>query len=134
MHSQLVHHLAILTAAVVQWFLGWLWYGVLFKMAWKGLVGRRDGEPFANPNFVMAITFVANLVLAFVLAHLIVLAGAKTLLYGVQIGLIAGLGFVIPPMFAQHVSENRPFKLFGINSVYWLLAMAIGGAILAVWR
>ncbi len=34
MHFLQVNFAAVLTAAVIQWVLGWLWYGVLFKKAW----------------------------------------------------------------------------------------------------
>jgi hypothetical protein len=49
-------------------------------------------------------------------------------------GVVCGLGFVIPPLIAQHVAEKRPFKLFGINTLYWLFAMLFSGGVLAVWH
>jgi hypothetical protein len=53
---------------------------------------------------------------------------------GSLLGAICGLGFVVPPLFAQHISEQRPFKLFGINALYWLIAMYLSGGILAIWQ
>jgi hypothetical protein len=38
---------------------------------------------------------------------------------------------VAPVMITQSISEKRPVKLFAINAAYWLLAMMIGGGILA---
>jgi len=29
----------VLVSAVVQWLLGWLWYGVIFRKSWRALVG-----------------------------------------------------------------------------------------------
>jgi hypothetical protein len=49
------------------------------------------------------------------------------------VGAVCGCGFIIPPLFAQHISEGRPFKLFGINALYWLIAMYFSGGILAIW-
>jgi hypothetical protein len=53
---------------------------------------------------------------------------------GSLIGAVCGLGFVVPPMFAQHISEKQPFKLFGINTLYWLIAMYLSGGVLAIWQ
>ena len=43
MHFLQVNFAAVLTAAVIQWVLGWLWYGVLFKKSWLELVGQKRG-------------------------------------------------------------------------------------------
>jgi MFS family permease len=129
-----VNHLAVLTAAVVQFLLGWLWFGVLFKKAWLGLVGQKEDAKPANPAYTMVMTFVANLILSFVLAHLVIWAGGVTFSRGAFVGLVCGLGFVLPPMFAGDICERRPFKLFGINAVYWMIGMMLSGGILAVWK
>jgi len=128
-----VNVLAVLVAAIVQWFLGYLWYGVLFSKDYKALV-QKDGAKAPNMGGVMSLIFICNLILSFALVKIIVLGEWLTFPKGVLIGAILGLGFVIPPMFAQHISEGKPFKLFGINALYWLIAMAISGGILAVWR
>jgi hypothetical protein len=39
-----------------------------------------------------------------------------------------------PPLFVQHVFEHRPANLLAINAAYWLVAMALGGAILAAFH
>ncbi len=130
-----VNILAVLTAAVIQWVLGWLWYGVLFKKDWTALVVKNSTTP-TNPGGVMALIFVANLILAFALVKIIILEGLgwATFGKGSLVGAICGLGFVVPPMFAQHISENKPFKLFGINALYWLIALYLSGGILAIWQ
>ena len=40
----------------------------------------------------------------------------------------------IAPNFAQGIYESRPFKLFAINSGYWLVGLLITGGLLATWR
>jgi hypothetical protein len=84
----------------------------------------------------MALIFIANLILSFALVKIIVLEGPlwATFGKGSLVGAICGLGFVVPPMFAQHISEGKPFKLFGINALYWLIAMYLSGGILAIWQ
>jgi hypothetical protein len=39
-----------------------------------------------------------------------------------------------PQIFTQHIFEGRRVNLLAINAAYWLLAMAIGGAILAAFH
>jgi hypothetical protein len=79
----------------------------------------------------MLASFIANLVLSFVLAHLIKWSGATALPRGVYIGAICWVGFMAPPLLTEHIFEKRPARLFAINAAYWLLAMMIGGGILA---
>jgi hypothetical protein len=128
-----VNFLAVLTAAVVQWLLGWLWYGMLFKKDWTALVPK-DSSKSASPGAVMALIFFANLILCFALVKIELLTGWTTFGRGSLVGAVCGLGFVAPPLFAQHISESRPFKLFGINALYWLIAMYLSGGILAIWQ
>jgi len=128
-----VNILAVLVAAVVQWFLGWIWYGMLFKKDWTALVVSEGAEP-SNAGGAMALIFIANLILCFALVKIELLTGWATWGRGSLVGAVCGLGFVVPPMFAQHIAEKRPFKLFGINALYWLIAMYFSGGILAIWQ
>jgi hypothetical protein len=126
--------LAVLAAAVLQWLVGWLWYGVIFNKSYRVLVGAPEGQKSSNPGGVMALVFITNLILAFALAQIVVLSGVTDITKGMFVGVVCGLGFVVPPLLAQHVSEGKPFKLFGINAIYWLIAMALSGSLLAVWH
>jgi hypothetical protein len=128
-----VNVLAVLVAAIIQWVFGYLWYGLLFKKDYKALV-QREGAAAPNAGGVMALIFIANLILAFAIAKIIPLTGWVGFGKGSLVGAILGLGFVVPPLFAGHISENKPFKLFGINALYWLIAMYLSGGILAIWQ
>jgi hypothetical protein len=127
-----VNVLAVLVAAIVQWVFGYLWYGLLFKKDYKALV-QTEGAATPNPGGVMALIFIANLILSFALAKIIPLTSWTGFAKGSLVGAILGLGFVVPPIFAGHISEGKPFKLFGINALYWLIAMYLSGGILAIW-
>ena len=124
--------LAVLAAAVLQWLIGWLWYGVIFNKSYKSLVGAPEKQ--AGAGGTMALIFITNLILAFAVAQIIMLSGVKDLTMGMFVGVVCGLGFVVPPLLAQHVSEHKPFKLFGIHSIYWLIAMGLSGSLLAMWH
>jgi Protein of unknown function (DUF1761) len=129
-----VNLLAVLTAAVIQFMLGWLWYGVIFAKPWRALVGVKEGEKSDNAGGVMALIFVANLILSFAIAQIMLLTPWANFSKGTLEGVICGLGFVVPPLIAQHVAERKPFKLFAINALYWLFAMMLSGGLLACWH
>ena len=53
---------------------------------------------------------------------------------GALVGFISWAGFIAAPSIAQNIYEGRPFKLFAINTGYWLVAVLITGGLLAVWQ
>jgi Protein of unknown function (DUF1761) len=131
-----VHHLwvLVLISAVAQWVLGGLWYGLVFKKSWRKLVGYAEGEKPKNQIFGGVASFIACLLLSYVLVHIVHWAGAIVFTGGAKIGIICWVGFMAPPLFAQHIYENRRVNLFAINASYWLLAMALGGGIMAAFH
>jgi hypothetical protein len=124
----------VIISAVVQWLLGALWYGVVFKKSWMKFVGFAEGEKPQYRLFGMVVSLVACLLLSFVLAHTVGWAGSITFTGGAKIAIICWLGFMAPPLFTQHVFENRRANLFAINASYWLLAMAVGGGIMGAFH
>ncbi len=123
--------IAVLVSAIAQWVLGIVWYGAIFRKSWQALVGLAEGTKPRSMVFSLITSCVACLLLSFVLVHLEVWAGTIAFSGGVKIGVICWAGFIAPPLFTQHIYENRRANLFAINAAYWLLAMALGGGILA---
>jgi hypothetical protein len=134
MHLLHFNHLAVLTAAVAQFFLGWLWYGIVFQKAWIKLTGNCQGGDKSGMAKTLGLTFLSNLVFAFGMAHAVGWAHADSVASGTLIGLIFALLLVAPPLFAQDICEKRPLQLFTLNFFYWLLCAVISGGILAAWR
>ena len=128
-----ISYVWVVVAAVVMWLLGALWYGVIFKKSWHKMVFA-EGEKPKNAIFAMVASLCANLLLSFVLAHIVKWSGAMLFTKGFMLGVVCWLGFMAPPLFAQHIWEGRRANLFAINAAYWLLAMALGGAILAAFH
>jgi len=131
-----IHHIVglILVSAIIQWLIGFLWYDVFFKKSWKKLAGIPEDQKMKDRIFPMITTFIACLLLSFVLVHVVALAGARLFTSGAKIGVICWVGFIAPPLFAQHIFERRRANLFAINVAYWLIIMAVGGGILAAFR
>ena len=133
MHYFDIKILAVLVAAIIQWVIGALWYGLIFAKPWKALVSPKEGQKTAAIAYAWITSFIANLILCFVLVHIILWAGRAALGRGAFVGLACWLGFMAPPLCAQHIYEGRPFKLFIINAGYWLVAMILAGAVLSCW-
>lgn len=132
-HAVAINLFALLTSAAIQWVIGALWYGVIFKKSWKAMVGG-EATTGGRAIFAMVCSFVASVILCFVLVHIFMMAGTPTFRGGAALAIICWLGFMAPPMFAQHIYERRPANLFAINAGYWMIAMAVSGGVLAVWR
>ncbi len=136
MHHLHFNHWAILVSGVILWLLGATWYSpALFAKPWMALLGINKNVPNKKslvPGMIASL--IGDLILSFVLMHVIGWAGVTTVGWGVFIGVLMWLGFFVGPALPQGIYENRPFKLFAINAGYWLVGLIIVGGLLAVWR
>ena len=131
-----VNYLAILIAAIVNMAVGAYWYSPAgFGKQWASLSGHGDiskiDKKGANKSYVWM--FVASLVMAFVLANVVRLAGAATIVEGAIVGFWVWLGFMATVQIGVVLWDNKPPKLFAINTLYSLVTLLINGAILAIW-
>ncbi len=124
----------IVIAAVIEWLLGALWYGLIFRKSWMAMAGFSETNKPKNGAMTMACSFIACLLLTFVISYVVGWAGAMTFTQGIKFGVICWVGFIAPPLITQHIAENRRANLFAINAAYWLLVMAIGGGMTAAFH
>jgi hypothetical protein len=135
MHHLHFNHWAILVSALIQWFLGAAWYSpALFAKPWMAMVSVRTKTKTVSMIVGMIASFVGSVVTSFILAHVVIWSGAATFSLGALIGFILWLGFIAAPLAASYIYEGRPFKLFAINTGYWLVALIVTGGLLAVWH
>jgi len=127
---------AILVSALIQWFIGALWYSpVLFAKPWMAMIFiRKDSVKKNSMIFGMIASFIGSLVTSLMIAHVAIWSGASTYPEGMLIGFILWLGFIAAPLWASYIYEGRPFKLYAINTGYWLVCLLVSGGLLAVWR
>jgi hypothetical protein len=128
-----INYLAVLLAAVAAWLVGAVWYMALGK-PWMAALGKTQqelmgptGKPSAGP---FIISFVAELVMAFALAFLIVRIGPVTLASGITTGLLAWLGFVATSMVVNHGFSGARPMLTVIDSGHWLAVLLVEGAVI----
>ncbi len=131
-----INYLAVLSAAVAGWAFGAIWY-MAFANSWMAAVGTtREKIEHANQQpggylpFVFA--FIACVIMAWVLAGIIghLGPGQVTLRNGVISGLFCWLGFVITTLLVNNSFAMRPRILLVIDGGYWLLVLALMGAII----
>ena len=133
-----VDYLAVLAAAAGAWIAGAVWYGVLGKF-WLAALGKTKAElmgPGGKPQpgpFILS--FVADLVIAFVLAGVVgaVGAGKVNVLTGVVTAALLWLGFVVTTLAVNNAFSGRKTTLTVIDAGQWLFALAVAGAIIGAF-
>jgi hypothetical protein len=125
---------AILVCAIVYWLIGALWYAVLFRAPWMALE-LANAQPSSRMNATVPyiITFLLNLLIAFVLAQICMWRNANTIGRGAAVGILLWIGFVGPITLTTQLYEIRPMELYAINQFYPLVGLCVMGAILGGW-
>jgi hypothetical protein len=128
------NYAAVFVSALAYWILGALWYAMLFNKTWIALE-QIDVNKAQNMNQVVltVVTFLLNLLIAFVLAQICVWRNANTAARGAALGILLWIGFVGPVTFTTYMYEMRPVQLFAINEFYPLVGLCLMGAILGAW-
>ncbi len=130
--------IAVIIGGFANFFLGALWYAVLFQKPWVKATGRTVEEIHQNggPGFSMALTLLGGIVTTLVIAILYQWGGGSTLLDGVLTGLMLGLGISIWERLktAVYNVDNRvqPWALFTIDAGYNVCGLALAGLVYAL--
>jgi hypothetical protein len=128
------NHTHLLLVALLQWVLGAVWYSpVLFANPWTALNEVRPEAKGIRMVLGMIVSFLGCLLIAFVLMHIIWWSGAYGLKQGARVGFILWAGFFLAPLAVQTLYDGKAFKLFAATAIYWLVALAASGALLAHW-
>lgn len=130
-----VNILAVVVAAIVSFFIGWLWFSVLFVKPWMKLHGTdpasMKGMPM--PYGKMAIEFIATLVVAYFIAEFAAWVDATGIVAGLVLGFWLWLGFQATQLLGGVLWEKMPIKLYMILAGRWLVSMLVMAAIIGVW-
>lgn len=135
-----VNYIAVLVAAVVAWLAGAAWYMTLGtawmnahgwsaeKIAERKTKGMQDKSPFI-------ISFIAELVMAWVLAGLLAHLGPGTVTIwnGIVSAAFIWLGFVATTMVVNNAYGGAKHMLTVIDSGHWLLVLVVMGAVIGAF-
>jgi Protein of unknown function (DUF1761) len=135
----LVTHLnyaALVVGALVNIIVGALWYSpVGFGRAWSILTGLNMMDmPKAQANKAIAIVAGGAIIQTLALAVLIYSLNAHTALQGLSIGLLVWLGFTAATTLGDMLYSRRGWKLWWLNSSFFLLVQLADALILSKWR
>lgn len=125
--------IAVIVAAVVIYFIGFLIYGLLFSGYWMAQYGY-TADSFAGHEWKMFLGPVMPILTVLGLAALLQAAGASGLMAHLRIGFIAWAGFCLPTMlyaFAYGILIT-PGAL-ALDLAHLLLGVLAASAVL-VWR
>jgi hypothetical protein len=127
-----MNYLAIVIAAVAAWLAGAGWYMALGK-TWTAALGTEKmtpagQRPAAFLPYVYA--FIAELLMAWILAGLLGHIGALTVRGGIISAAFCWLGFVMTTMAVNNIFAGRDARLLLIDGGHWLLVLVLMGAII----
>jgi hypothetical protein len=133
-----INTLAILIAAIVGWLAGAVYYMALGKHwvaaqgstmeAFKARQAALKGTTAAWLPFALA--FLADLVMAWVLAGIVGHLGSVTIRSAVISALFAWGGFVLTTTLVNNAFSGRRHALTAIDAGHWLLAMLLMGVVI----
>lgn len=123
--------LGIIVATVVAFFIGFLWYGLIFAEQWIALTGVADegGDPMW-----MMLGLVQTLVTMIGLGWFIARDGAAGWMGGLKIGLVAGIAFALMTSAYGFIYQTAPLGLLPIDWSHLLVVYAVGGALIGGLR
>ncbi len=126
-----IDYWAVVIAAVAGYVAGALWYWALSKPWQKAQGFTPESMKTQQSPVPFILAFVANLVMAFVLAGLIVQIGAgqATIRGGAIAGAIVWFGFVLTTLATNYSFSRRPTQLLLIDSAHWLIVLILQGAV-----
>lgn len=129
-----MNYLAIVIAAAAAWLAGAGWYLALGK-TWTAALGTTPEQmaqarqrPGGFLPFVYA--FIAELLMAWILAGLLGHIGAFTLRGGIISAAFCWAGFVITTMVVNNGFARRDARLLLIDGGHWLIVLLLIGAII----
>lgn len=132
-----INYWAVLVAGLLGFGLGGVWYRLLAN-PWKTAHGFTTEQIRAHHGkgaapWPLIIAFVADLVMAWMLAGVIGHLGAVSVKNGVIAALFLWLGFVITTLAVNNTFGMRKPLLIVIDGGHWLAALLLMGAVIGAW-
>ncbi len=118
--------LVILAAGVVSVIIGYIWYHPrIFGGLWMRLAGITP-EMAERAQHRKLLHAVLGLLASVLVAYVMFWFGAAWSVYdwttALQLAFWCWIGFAAPLLLGSTIWEQRPFRLYLINALYWLVA------------
>ncbi|MBM4171926.1 MAG: DUF1761 domain-containing protein [Ignavibacteria bacterium] len=131
-----INYIAVLLCGIVAMGIGALWYSpMLFGKIWVASIDKTEEELEKDfqPIKAYSVSFLAQLVMAFVLALLLRYVNAGTPEEGIRLGFMVWIGFTATTMTVNFLFEGKTFKHFLVDSSYHFIVLMLSGLILGAW-
>lgn len=132
-----VNYMAVIASGIAMMVLGYVWYGPLFGKKWMKLMGLKN-ESMKGKGAEMAksygLMFISALVLSYVMAHVLGAFQANSVSLALQGAFWTWLGFIATTMLGGVLWAKKPWTLYFIDTVYYLIGLGIISIILTLWK
>ena len=135
-----VNYLSILVAAAAAWIFGGIYYSTLSRQ-WLAAQGKTAesckaemaGKSAAAKSAPFIVVFVGEFIIAWMLYGILFHLNMYTLRGGVITALFCWFGFVLTTIATNNAFQSRRVMLTVLDSIAWLGAFVIMGAIVGWW-
>lgn len=132
-----ISYIATLCAAAAAWIFGAVWYSALSRQ-YQTSLGKTPGKILSAgrqkpPIGALVSCFVAELLMAVVLANLMHHLGFMTAKAGAMLGTACWLGFVATTVTVNNEFPGRSTMLTVIDSGHWLGVLLIEGLVIGAF-
>lgn len=130
--------LSILVASLIPMLLGFIYYHAkVFGKVWMKSLGKTE-EDFKGTN--MLVVFGVSIIMSFLLSIFLINFNNSpgqegefdTFLHGAWHGAFIGILVAMPVLVTNGLFELKNFRNLAINTVFWILTLALMGGVLDV--
>jgi hypothetical protein len=125
-----INILAVILVAVSNMAIGFVWYSMKgFGKAWMKENKFTMEDISGGPDLGYLFVTLTSLVMGIVMSIFVQKTGTTEIIDGAFLGLLAWVGFTAPAFIANYTFSKKSFKLFLIDSLYYLVTMIMAGII-----
>ena len=120
--------IAVLASAIALFFVGFLFYGLLFQELWIGLQGFTDAqlaEAAEHQGVGMLHGFLISLVTAIFVGLALRRFGSDGMMPAIQSALLLWAGFAVTTLAYGFVYAMQPFMLFVLDASHLLVGFVV---------
>jgi len=128
-----INYFAVIVSAIVYYFIGFIWYTLLFGGIWEketGVSMKSTGKPKA---WAMAGQFISTLLLTLGIAIILRLYGSYGITEGIYVSALITIFFVIP-INSGNLFFTGKNKLFILDVCERAIGSLMTGIILGFWK
>jgi len=130
-----VNAVAVFAAGVLSMVLGLIWYlPTVFGKVWMKESGLTEKDIESGPGVGYLLTFAGSLLMAIAMSILANYGGTRTVLGGLKLGALVGLGIVATSFAANYIFSKKSLKLYLVDAGYFVTHAVITGVIVSVVR